>query len=101
MLLARMIGMLGPIDLDMLVMGQETHKYFTKEYDLYYMNEEANQLEYIVPEEPSLEDHLQVSDTGFINFIRDLLEINPQRRPTAREALEHPWLTHPYDSDFS
>jgi hypothetical protein len=39
MILARMIGMLGPIHSEMLVMGQETHKYFTEEYDLYYSNE--------------------------------------------------------------
>lgn len=39
MILARMIGMLGPIDLDMLVNGQETYKYFTKEYDLFFVNE--------------------------------------------------------------
>ncbi|GFQ07255.1 dual specificity protein kinase pom1 [Phtheirospermum japonicum] len=35
MLLARMIGVIGPIDIEMLRKGQETHKYFTKEYDLY------------------------------------------------------------------
>lgn len=39
MILARMIGLFGPIDLEMLLKGQETHKYFTKEYDLFYMNE--------------------------------------------------------------
>ncbi|KAL6980713.1 hypothetical protein U1Q18_022349 [Sarracenia purpurea var. burkii] len=96
-LLARMIGMLGPIDMEMLEKGQETHKYFTEEYDLYLVNEETSQLEYIIPEESSLENHLQVSDIGFIDFLRDLLEINPQRRPTAREALEHPWLSHQYE----
>ncbi|XP_044509824.1 probable serine/threonine-protein kinase dyrk1 isoform X2 [Mangifera indica] len=93
MILARMIGMLGPIDLDMLVNGQETYKYFTKEYDLFF---ETDQLEYIIPEEYSLEHQLQVSDAKFIDFIRNLLEINPLRRPTAREALEHPWLSHSY-----
>uniref|UniRef100_A0A5B6YTN0 Putative dual specificity protein kinase CLK1 isoform X1 n=1 Tax=Davidia involucrata TaxID=16924 RepID=A0A5B6YTN0_DAVIN len=97
MLLARMIGLLGPIDVDLLVRGQETPKYFTEEYDLYHVNEETDQLEYIIPEESSLEHHLQVSDTGFIDFLRDLLEINPDRRPTAREALEHPWLSHQYE----
>ncbi|KAK4385338.1 hypothetical protein Sango_2657800 [Sesamum angolense] len=70
MLLARMIGLLGPIDMDMLQKGQETHKYFTKEYDLYYINEEANQLEYIIPEESSLEHHLQISDPEFVDFLR-------------------------------
>lgn len=39
MLLARMISLLGPIDLEMLLRGQETHKYFTKEYDLFHINE--------------------------------------------------------------
>lgn len=39
LLLARMIAMLGPIDVDMLQNGQETHKYFTNEYDLYYTDE--------------------------------------------------------------
>ncbi|KAL5799618.1 hypothetical protein ACOSQ4_032502 [Xanthoceras sorbifolium] len=96
MILARIAGMLGPIDLEMLVSGQETYKYFTKEYDLYYVNEETNQLEYIIPEESSLEHHLQVSDVGFIDFVRNLLEINPKRRPSAREALEHPWLSRSY-----
>ena len=39
MLLARMISLIGPIDLEMLLRGQETHKYFTEEYDLYHVNE--------------------------------------------------------------
>ncbi|GLT89188.1 hypothetical protein SLE2022_071830 [Rubroshorea leprosula] len=96
MILARMIGLLGPVDPEMLLKGQETYKYFTEEYDLYLMNEETNQLEYIIPEESSLQHHLQVSDVGFIDFLRHLLQINPKRRPTAREALKHPWLSHPY-----
>ncbi|KAK6121887.1 hypothetical protein DH2020_044371 [Rehmannia glutinosa] len=61
MLLARMIAMLGPIDMEMMQKGQETHKYFTKEYDLYCINEDTNKMEYIVPEETSLEHHLQIS----------------------------------------
>ncbi|XP_057476831.1 uncharacterized protein LOC130764545 [Actinidia eriantha] len=97
MLLARVIGILGPIDMEMLEKGEETHKYFTEDYDLYFINEETDQLEYVIPESSSLEHHLPVSDTGFIDFLRDLLEINPQRRPTAREALEHPWLSHQYE----
>nr|KYP35936.1 Dual specificity protein kinase pom1 [Cajanus cajan] len=96
MILARMIGMLGSIDMEMLVKGQETHKYFTKEYDIYFVNEDTDQLEYIIPEETSLEQHLQVTDTMFIDFVRHLLSINPKRRPTARQALKHPWLSYVY-----
>ncbi|KAG6670260.1 dual specificity tyrosine-phosphorylation-regulated kinase 2 [Carya illinoinensis] len=95
-ILARMIGMFGPIDLEMLEQGQETNKYFTKEYDLYHINEETDQLEYIIPESSSLEHQLQVTDIGFIDFVKSLLEIDPKRRPTAMEALEHPWLSHLY-----
>lgn len=39
MILARMIGMLGPIDLDMLERGRESNKYFSEEFDLYHVNE--------------------------------------------------------------
>ncbi|KAK8508286.1 hypothetical protein V6N13_055734 [Hibiscus sabdariffa] len=96
MILARMIGMLGPFDMEMLENGQETYKYFTKEYDLYHINEETDQLEYIISEESSLEQHLQVPDVLFIDFVRHLLQMNPERRPTAREALQHPWLSYSY-----
>lgn len=97
-LLERMIGMFGPIDMEMLVKGQETHKYFTKDYEyLYQINEETSELEYMMPEELSLENHVKVLDSGFIDFLKYLLEMNPGRRPTADEALLHPWLSHVYD----
>ncbi|KAL5995590.1 hypothetical protein ACLOJK_025654 [Asimina triloba] len=96
MLLARMAGMIGPIDMEMLERGQETHKYFTSDYDLYYRNEETNHVEYIIPEKTSLEERLDGCDFEFIEFVRELLQINPDKRPTATEALEHPWLSHPY-----
>ncbi|XP_047328728.1 probable serine/threonine-protein kinase dyrk2 isoform X2 [Impatiens glandulifera] len=96
MLLGRMIGVLGPIDPAMLVNEQETDKYFTKEFDLYHINEETNELEYVIPEESSLEDHLAISDAGFSEFLRDLLEMNPERRLTSKEALHHPWLSYQY-----
>lgn len=60
------------------------------------MFQETEQVEYIIPEESSLERHLGVSDVGFADFVRSLLEINPKRRPTAKEALEHPWLSFEY-----
>ncbi|KAL8218102.1 hypothetical protein R6Q57_021475 [Mikania cordata] len=92
-LLARVVGIIGPIDIEMLENGQETDKYFTKDFDLYHINEETDQLEYIIPQKTSLEEHLQVSDALFLDFLKNLLEINPQNRPTASEALQHPWLS--------
>ncbi|KAJ1263289.1 hypothetical protein BS78_09G171900 [Paspalum vaginatum] len=38
-ILARMIGTIGSIDMEMLELGQETQKYFTDDYDLFHKNE--------------------------------------------------------------
>ncbi|CAL9177066.1 unnamed protein product [Musa hybrid cultivar] len=95
-ILARMIGILGPIDEEMLALGQETSKFFTVNYDLYHRNEEGDQVEYLIPEKSSLSHQLQSSDAKFIDFLSYLLQINPRRRPTASEALEHEWLSFSY-----
>ena len=34
----------------------------------------------------------QVDDPGLLSFLSQLLAVDPGRRPTAAEALEHPWL---------
>ncbi|KAJ3669138.1 hypothetical protein LUZ60_011088 [Juncus effusus] len=96
MMLARIIGIIGPIDMDMLLRGQDTTKYFTDEFDLFHKNEETDQMEYLIPEKSSLEEHLQTADSKFVDFISYLLQINPKRRPTAREALKHQWLSFSY-----
>jgi len=95
-ILARMIGTIGPIDMEMLALGQETQKYFTDEYDLFHKNEETGQLEYLIPEKSSLRRHLQYTDKKFVDFLSYLLQINPRKRPTAIEALQHRWLSVVY-----
>ncbi|KAK8453983.1 hypothetical protein SEVIR_5G375300v4 [Setaria viridis] len=96
MMLAQMIGIIGPIDMEMLELGQETQKYFTDDYDLFTKNEETDQLEYLIPEKSSLRRHLQCPDSEFLDFLSYLLQINPRKRPTADEALQHPWLSFAY-----
>ncbi|KAJ0983908.1 hypothetical protein J5N97_002264 [Dioscorea zingiberensis] len=96
MMLARMIGILGPIDMEMLTMGLDTDRYFTDDYDLYYRNEETDQIEYLIPEKSTLARELQVSDMLFLDFLEHVLQINPKRRPTAKQALQHPWLSFSY-----
>lgn len=39
MMLAQMISIIGPIDMEMLELGQETQKYFTDDFDLFTKNE--------------------------------------------------------------
>ncbi len=38
---------------------------------------------------------LDCSDTGFLDFLTALLQIDPDLRPTAQAALAHPWLQTP------
>ncbi|KAI3730225.1 hypothetical protein L1987_61394 [Smallanthus sonchifolius] len=96
-LLARVIGIICPIDQDMLAKGRETHKYFTKNHMLYERNQDTNRLEYLIPKKTSLRHRLPMGDQGFIDFVTYLLEINPKKRPSAAEALKHPWLSYPYE----
>lgn len=96
-LLARVIGIIGPIDQAMLAKGRDTYKYFTKNHMLYERNQETNRLEYLIPKKSSLRHRLPMGDQGFIDFVGHLLEINPKKRPSASEALKHPWLSYPYE----
>ncbi|KAK3135333.1 hypothetical protein QOZ80_5BG0417700 [Eleusine coracana subsp. coracana] len=95
-ILARMIGTIGPIDMEMLALGQETQKYFTDDYDLFHKNEETDELEYLIPEKSSLRRQLQCPDKKFVDFLSYLLQINPRKRPMASEALQHQWLSFEY-----
>ncbi|KAG4398509.1 hypothetical protein AAZX31_08G055600 [Glycine max] len=96
-LLARVIGIIGPIDQNMLAKGRDTYKYFTKNHMLYERNQETNRLEYLIPKKTSLRHRLPMGDQGFIDFVAHLLEVNPKKRPSASEALKHPWLSYPYE----
>ncbi|KAH7550659.1 hypothetical protein JRO89_XS13G0240000 [Xanthoceras sorbifolium] len=96
-LLARVIGIIGPIDQGMLVKGRDTYKYFSKNHMLYERNQETNRLEYLIPKKTSLRHRLPMGDQGFIDFVGNLLEVNPKKRPSASEALKHPWLSYPYE----
>ncbi|KAL6583694.1 hypothetical protein OROMI_002983 [Orobanche minor] len=96
-LLARIIGIIGPIELEMLTKGRDTYKYFTKNHMLYERNQDTNKLEYLIPKKSSLRHRLPMGDQGFIDFVARLLEVNPKNRPSASEALNHPWLQYPYE----
>ncbi|KAI3507065.1 hypothetical protein L1887_21808 [Cichorium endivia] len=96
-LLARVIGIINPIDQDMLVKGRDTYKYFSKNHTLYDRNQDTNRLEYLIPKKTSLRHRLPMGDQGFIDFVSHLLEINPNKRPSATQALKHPWLSYPYE----
>ncbi len=111
-LLARVIGIIGPFPEKMLKEGRLVSNFFTKEKLLYqegidngdshaYMdNSDAGhkkkvrtgKIQLLVPKKSSLKHRLRTNDVYFLDFVRWLLELDPAKRPTAREALSHPWL---------
>ncbi len=95
-LLARIMAIVGPIPRHMLLGGSLSHQYFTRELLLFEQTKDqfdVPQTVYLVPKRTSLKERLGVADNLAADFIRSLLQVDPQLRPTALEALEHPWLT--------
>lgn len=66
-------------------------------YAVNFLPQDTNSLEYLTPKKTSLRHRLPMGDQGFIEFVSYLLAVNPERRPTASEALNHPWLSFPYE----
>ena len=49
------------------------------------------------PKGTSLRHRLDTDDELFLSFVGSLLCLNPDDRPTAEQALQHPWIaTDPY-----
>jgi len=45
-----------------------------------------------IPESRKLEDAVPCSDTFFLDFISKCLELDPEVRFSASEAIRHPWI---------
>lgn len=60
--------------------------------------QETEQLDYLIPKRTTLRHRVPMGDPGFIDFVSQLLTVDPDKRPSAAEALNHPWLSHHYDT---
>ena len=52
--------------------------------------------EYLRPKRTSLAARVPEADPGCLDFLASLLSVDPDRRPSAEQALQHPWLLHVY-----
>mmetsp|Transcript_11201 Transcript_11201/g.26422 ORF Transcript_11201/g.26422 Transcript_11201/m.26422 type:complete len:575 (-) Transcript_11201:147-1871(-) len=96
-LLARVVGILGSIDENLLLQGRYTHRFFTKHKILYdRMADEDRSLVYIFPKRSTLKHRLGTEDPLFLNFLEKLLTVDPAKRSSAEAALQHPWLAKCY-----
>lgn len=86
-------------------------EYFTKDYLLYQpdsddkdkdkdsKSSELTQL--MIPKKSSLRARLKSDDDAFVTFCEHLLQIDPEERPTAREAMKHPFFQKQYDDGLN
>ena len=111
-LLSRVIGIIGPVPEYMMKEGRLVSNFFTREgliyqeanegedtsdakkgRDKHSQSEEDMKIHILVAKKTTLKKRLKCDDQHFVDFVRWLLEVDPLKRPTAREALTHPWLT--------
>ena len=57
------------------------------------VDDEELKINILVSKKTTLKKRLKCEDKHFLDFVRWLLEVDPLKRPTAKEALQHPWLT--------
>eukprot|EP00435_Cladocopium_sp_Y103_P034273 s2511_g8.t2 len=99
-LLARIMGILGPFPSHLLATGRFVPQYFTqdgrlfREMDASSMASGAERhMQLLVPKRTSLRQRMRTNDEAFLDFLSSLLQVDPCLRPTASEALKHPFLS--------
>jgi serine/threonine protein kinase len=104
-LLARVLGIIGEFPYHLMTRGRYVPQYFTQDGQLYQeidgpsCPDRGRRLHLLVPKKTSLQQRMRTDSEQFLDFMTRLLQLDPTKRPTAREALEHPWLTQCKYSD--
>jgi len=97
-LLARVLGILGTFPYHLMTKGKYVPQYFTQDGQLYQeiegppCPERGRRLHLLVPKKTSLRQRLRTDNEAFLDFLEQLLQLDPTKRPTAAEALRHPFL---------
>jgi len=110
-LLARVIGIVGPFPDWMMKDGRLVNKFFTPEKLLFqdvFLDDglsaggasetskrkiKTGKLQVLVPKISNLKSRLNTDDIFFLDFLRNMLHIDPSKRFSADDALSHPWIT--------
>ena len=106
--LGKIVSLRGAIPQWMIDHGKLVDKYFTKDnlllYDDGFMDNNSSHsdlpvekpptttLNVVVPKQSSLLFRLNSADSFFVDFLKRLLTVDPNNRPSAREAMNHPWF---------
>lgn len=97
-LLARILGIVGEFPYHLMTRGKYVPQYFTQDGQLYQEIEgppcpsRGRRLHLLVPKKSSLRQRMRTDDEDFLNFMETVLQLDPTKRPSATEALQHPFL---------
>jgi serine/threonine protein kinase len=102
-LLARIVGIIGPFPRPMMTGGRFVPQYFTQEGQLYKEVEvppmpgshdpPLRKMHLYFPKRSSIRQRMRSGDENFVDFLSCLLQLDPAKRFSATEALNHPWIT--------
>ncbi|CAE8609772.1 unnamed protein product [Polarella glacialis] len=98
-LLARVLGIVGAFPHHLMISGKYVPQYFTQDGQLYQEIEgpacpdRGRRLHLLVPKKTSLRQRMRTDCEPFLDFLENLLQLDPSKRPTATEALQHPFMT--------
>jgi len=93
--LAAQIALLGSIPERLMRASSLARLYFTADRELYTVDPQGHpEGVYLVsPVRTSLRDLVSHDDAQYLDFVESLLQFDPERRLSAADALQHPWLT--------
>lgn len=106
-LLARVMSIMGPFPEDMFK-GKLSKHFFTEDKVFFKVVDDdkddsckiprrmGDKIHLLIPKKTTLKARLKTNDEVFIDFVASLLNLDKDERPTATQALKHPWFKVSY-----
>eukprot|EP00002_Diphylleia_rotans_P029357 TRINITY_DN5973_c0_g1_i3.p1 TRINITY_DN5973_c0_g1~~TRINITY_DN5973_c0_g1_i3.p1 ORF type:complete len:713 (-),score=178.54 TRINITY_DN5973_c0_g1_i3:100-2238(-) len=91
-MMTRIVSVLGPLPVRLVAEGKHTQRIINENGTFYEHRSQGTELKLLLPKKTSLAHRLRSPTNTFYDFVKSLLELDPATRPTAAEAMAHPWL---------